>query len=75
MGFAPYCHCSVAIDNHGKVVGYGVVRSTLRKEDGWKIGTLFADDFIITRRIFKSLCDRVTIEDPQAVVSLTLLKV
>ena len=70
--FAPNCHCSVAIDNLGKVVGYGVVRSTLRKEDGWKIGPLFADNFAIARRIFKSMCDRVTTENPQAVLVIDI---
>lgn len=70
--FAPNCHCSVAIDNLGKVIGYGVVRSTLRKEDGWKIGPLFADNFAIARNIFKSMCDRVTTEHPRAVVVIDI---
>ena len=34
--FAPNCHTSVALDSNGEVVGYSVVRSTLRKE-GWPL--------------------------------------
>ena len=70
--FAPNCHCSIAIDSLGKVVGYGVIRSTLRDEDGWRIGPLYADNFATAKTIFKTMCDKITTEIPQALVTIDI---
>ena len=70
--FAPNCHCSIAIDSLGKVVGYGVVRSTLREGDGWRIGPLYADNFATAKTIFKSMCDKITMETRQAFVVIDI---
>ena len=69
---APNCHFYVAIDSFGTVVGYGVVRSTLRKEDGWRIGPLFADNSAIAKIIFKELCKQITQETAQAAVVIDI---
>ena len=48
--------------------GYGVVRSTLLKEDGWIIGPLFADNSSIARAILQDLFRRVAVDDALAIV-------
>ena len=67
--FAPNCHCSVAVDSGGKVVGYGVVRTTLGEGSGWRIGPLFADSSVIARSLYRDMCVQVARDDPQAVVT------
>ena len=64
---APNCHASVAINDSGRVVGYTVVRTTLRSGDGWRIGPLFADNFQIARHLCQDACGKVAAEDPGAV--------
>ena len=60
----------VATDNKGKVVGYIVVRTTLKQGDGWKIGPLFADNSQIARGLYRAVFDKVTAEDPTGVVTV-----
>ena len=69
--FAPNCHTSVALDNNGEVVGYSVVRSTLRKE-GWKIGPCYADNLLIARSLYQDLLERVAVSDPQAIIVVSI---
>jgi hypothetical protein len=68
--FAPNCHSSVAIDGDGKVVGYGVVRTTLRDGDGWRIGPLFADSSAIAKSLYHDLCLKVAADDPKSPIAV-----
>ena len=70
--FAPNCHTSVALDSNGEVVGYSVVRSTLRKEEGWKIGPCYADNSLIARSLYQDLLIKVFASDPQAVIDVSV---
>ena len=54
------------------MVGYGVVRSTLREEDGWRIGPLYADHFATAKTIIKCMCDKITMETRQAFVVIDM---
>jgi hypothetical protein len=58
----------VATDNREKVVGYIVVRSTLKQEDRWKIGPLFADNSQVARSLYRAAFAKVAAEDSTAVV-------
>ena len=49
---APNCHASVTISDKGRVVGYTVVRTTLKRGDGWRIGPLFADNAEIATSLY-----------------------
>ena len=66
---APNCHASVAIRNDGKIVGYTVVRTTLKRGDGWRIGPLFADNTEIARSLYREACGKVAAEDPQGLIT------
>jgi hypothetical protein len=68
--FAPNCFSSVATDSDGKMVGYGVVRTTLREGDGWRIGPLFADISLIARGLYRDLCQKVAAEDPEGIIAV-----
>ena len=70
--FAPNCHTSVALDSNGEVVGYSVVRSTLRKEEGWKIGPCYADNSLIARSLYQDMLIKVASSDPHAVIDITI---
>ena len=61
---APNCFSYAAINNNGTVVGYTVVRTTLRQKDGWIIGPLFADNSQIARCVYQAVFDKVSKEDP-----------
>ena len=52
--FAPNCHCSIAVDTHGDVLGYGVIRTTLGEENEWRIGPVFA-------QILQSLFPKISV--------------
>ena len=67
---APNCHASVAISDNGRVVGYTVVRTTLKKGDGWRIGPLFADNAEIARSLYREACGKVAAEDPQGIIAV-----
>ena len=67
---APNCHASVAINEDRRVVGYTVVRTTLKSEDGWKIGPLFADNAEIARSLYREACGKVAAEDPQGIIAV-----
>ena len=66
--YASNSHSYVATDEEGKVSGYVVVRSTLKQDEGWKIGPLFADDPSIARSLYKAVFDRLSGEDENAKV-------
>lgn len=48
-------HTLVAVSNEGSVVGYVVVRPTFIKQDGFKIGPLFADSEPIAEMLLKTV--------------------
>ena len=58
----------VAISNESYVVGYVVVRPTLVKEDGYKIGPLFADSEPIAENLLKSVFEELLQQDTSAPV-------
>ena len=66
--YASNSHSYVATDEEGKVSGYVVVRTALKRDEGWKIGPLFADDPSITRSLYKAVFDRLSGEDENAKV-------
>ena len=66
---APNCHASVAISD-GRVVGYTVVRTTLKSGDGWRIGPLFADNSQIARNLYREACSNVAAEDPRGIIAV-----
>ena len=66
---APNAHGLVAVRD-GKVVGYTVIRTTLRREDGWRIGPLFADNSEIARTLYREACGKVAAEDPQGIIAV-----
>ena len=67
---ASNCHASVAINEDRRVVGYTVVRTTLKREDGWRIGPLFADNAEIARSLYREACSKVAAEDPQGIIAV-----
>ena len=60
----------MAISDNGRVVGYTVVRTTLKKGDGWRIGPLFADNAEIARSLYREACCKVAAEDPQGLIAV-----
>lgn len=68
--FAPNCYSYIATCDKSSVLGYAVVRTTLRPEDGWKIGPLFADNAKIARRLYKAIFDTVSGLDPSGIVTI-----
>ena len=52
-------HARVAIDNEGSVVGYTVARPMFFKEEGYKIGPLFADSEPIAEKLLKALFEEL----------------
>ena len=50
--FAPNCWAFVATNDNGEIVGYAVVRTTLKQEEGWIIGPVFADNSLIARNLY-----------------------
>ena len=66
---APNCHALVAISD-GRVVGYTVVRTTLKSGDGWRIGPLFADNSQIATSLYREACSNVAAEDPRGIIAV-----
>ena len=64
---APNCFSYAAIDNNDTVVGYTVVRSTLRQEDGWRIGPLFADN---SQSLYQEVFRQVSKVDPKGTITI-----
>ena len=48
-------HARVAASSEGCIVGYTIVRPTFVKEEGYKIGPLFADSEAIAEKLLKAL--------------------
>ena len=64
-------HARVAIHNEGSIVGYTFARQMFFKEEGYKIGPLFADSEPIVEKLLKSLFEELLKQgDPAVVVSL-----
>ena len=55
---APNSHAYVAVSNTGRVVGYAVVRTVLRKEEGWRRKELLLK---IRKALFVLMCRLVTL--------------
>ena len=67
---APNCLSFAAVSPQGDVVGYAVVRTTLRKEDGWRIGPFFADNSQIARSLYRTMIEGVAAQDPAASIAV-----
>ena len=64
-------HARVAINSEGSIVGYTVARPTIVKEEGYKIGPLFANSQSIAERLLKAVFEELLRqEDPAPVVSI-----
>ena len=68
--FAPNCHCLVALNDCRDVVGYGVIRTVLREDNGWRIGPLFADNSTIARELLQDMIIKVSSSYLQAVITM-----
>ncbi|XP_078354612.1 holothin acyltransferase-like [Oculina patagonica] len=67
-------HARVAIDSEGSIVGYTVARPMFVKEEGYKIGPLFADSEPIAEKLLKAVFEELLGQgDPAVVVSLDTL--
>ena len=53
--YVPGSHSLVATDGNGAVVGYVIARPMFVKEDGYRIGPLFADSSSIAEKLLKAL--------------------
>ena len=67
--FAPNCHSYVATDSSGSVVGYSVVRSTLRPGDGWRISPLYANNAQTAKSLYQAIFRKTSSKDPLAMVT------
>ena len=68
---ASNCYSYAAINNSDRsVVGYAVVRSALGKENGWKIGPLYADNSTIARYLYGAIFDKLSDIDPAGAVTI-----
>ena len=67
---APNCFSYAATDHNGSVLGYTVVRSSFRPEDGWMLGPLFAENSDIAKSLYQTVFQRVSAEDRKGVVSI-----
>ena len=63
-------HARVATDGEGSVVGYVVARPTFVKEDGFKIGPLFADSVTIAEKLLKAIIEELQEEEPVPAVCI-----
>ena len=61
----PGSHSLVATDGDGAVVGYVTARPTYVKEEGYKIGPLFADSSSIAEKLLKALFE-VLLQEEEA---------
>ena len=67
---APNCLSYAAVSQEGCVIGYAVVRTALRKEDGWRVGPIFADSFQIARSLYQAVIEGVATKDPTACITV-----
>ena len=67
---APNCLSYAAVGKEGEVVGYAVARSTFRKEDGWRVGPIYADDSEIARNLYRAIIENVAGKDPGATITI-----
>ena len=67
---ASNCLSYAAVNQQGSVVGYTVVRSALRKEDGWIVGPLFANNSQIARSLYQAVMEGVAAKDPDAFIAI-----
>lgn len=66
-------HTLVTVSNEGSVVGYVVVRPTFIKQDGFKIGPLFADSEPIAEMLLKTVFKSVFFQQGAATTSTSRL--
>ena len=66
----PGSQAHVATDGEGSVVGYVVARPTFVKEEGFKIGPLFADSVTIAEKLLKAVIEELQEEEPVPAVCI-----
>ena len=66
----PRSQARVATDGEGSVVGYVVARPTFVKEDGFRIGPLFADSVTIAEKLLKAIFEELQEEEPAPAVCI-----
>ena len=66
--FSPNRYAYVAIGDEGRVVGYVVIRTTI-KEGTWRIGPLFANDSLIAKHFYKTVFNKIAADNPTAIMS------
>ena len=69
---ATNCFSYAAIDYKNTIIGYTVVRKTLRPEDGWMIGPLYADNVHIAKILYETVFERVSVDDPRGMVTINV---
>ena len=66
----PGSHARVAINSEGSIVGYTVARPTFVKEEGYRIGPLFADSEPIAEKLLKAVFEALLREEPAPAVCM-----
>ena len=66
----PGSHARVAIDSEGSIVGYTVARPMFVKEEGYKIGPLFADSEPIAEKLLKAVLEELLQKQPAPLVCI-----
>ena len=66
----PGKHGRVAINSEGSIVGYTVARPLFAKEEGYKIGPLFADSEAVAEKLLKAVFEELLQEQPTPVVCI-----
>jgi hypothetical protein len=61
---APNSLSYIVTNDIGSVVGYTVVRLAFKKEDGWKMGPLFADNSMIAKCLYQAAFERISTMEP-----------
>ena len=69
----PGKHGRVAINSEGSIVGYTVARPLFVKEEGYKIGPLFADSEPIAEKLLKASLEELLQEETVPVVCIDAL--
>ena len=67
---AKNCLGFAAVNPQGNVVGYAVVRTIMKKEDGWRIGPLFADNSQIARGLYCAMIEGVAAQHSTASITM-----
>ena len=61
---APHARGFAAVDSSGELLGYTVIRKTIRDGEGYKIGPLFADGLDMAHSLFRAAAEVAATSTP-----------